>query len=247
MYSIVLLDDEYCILNGLKELLEWETYGFRIAQAFTQPHAAIEYIIQHPVDVLISDIRMPEYSGIDVLRKLRKHNIHKTQVLLLSGYAEFEYAQEAITLGVREYFLKPVDRQLLIDTLQTIKAELDGKQVLLDEHEPHSEGYYRAIAETIKQYLEKEFASATLDRAAELVAMSPNYVSKVFKEVTGTLFSDYLMHLKMLNAKILLADINLRIYEVSYAVGYDNPKNFTRAFKQFYGMTPWEYRKAGSS
>lgn len=247
MYSIVLLDDEYYILNGLKELLDWESYGFTIDQAFIQPHDAIEYITQHHVDILISDIRMPEYSGIDVLRELQKNNIHNTQVLLLSGYAEFKYAQDAITLGVREYFLKPVDRQLLIDTLQTIKAEFDEKYALLDDYEPHSEGYYQAIAETIRQYLEREFAFATLDQAAELVAMSPNYVSKVFKKVTGTLFSDYLMNLKMLNSKILLADVNLRIYEVAYAVGYDNPKNFTRAFKQFYGMSPWEYRKVGSS
>ncbi|MGE4584755.1 MAG: response regulator [Sphaerochaeta sp.] len=248
MYRIVLLDDEDFILDGLGQLLAWETYGFEVVASFTKARLALDYLSQNQVDVLISDIKMPDLSGLELLHELKRRSIGVNNILLLSGYAEFSYAQEALKLGVREYLLKPVDRQGLADTLLSIKEELDRFYHVTGGDAPaQPEGYYRTIVETVKAYLEKEYAQATLDQAALLVAMSPNYVSKVFKQETGMKFSDYLQDVKMKKAEKMLRDVNLKIYQISYAVGYDNPKNFTRAFKQYYGLSPWEYREAGNA
>lgn len=243
MYKIVILDDESFILDGLKTLLNWEELGFKIDAVFLNPRLAIEYLATNHVDILISDIRMPEISGIELLHELKRRKITETQIILLSGYADFSYAQEALKLGVCAYLLKPVDRQLLIETLFEIKEGLDIKYNVRDDSNPSKLGYYNTIVDTVKVYLEKEYANATLSDAARLVGFSPNYVSKIFKEVTGVKFSDYLQEMKMKRAEKLLLDVNLRIYQVSYAVGYDNPKNFTRAFKQYFGITPWEFRE----
>jgi len=245
MYRIVLLDDEDFILDGLKQLINWEEWGFQIDATFKKPRLAIEYISQNHIDLLISDIRMPDLTGIEVLHELKRRRITDTRVMMLSGYAEFTYALEALRFGVKDYLLKPVDRQLLLDTLISMKEDLDKFYNVADLADSHPEGYYQAIVDNVKAYLDKEYAQATLDQAALLVALSPNYVSKVFKQVTGMKFSEYLQIVKMKHAEKMLLDINLKIYQVSYAVGYDNPKNFTRAFKQFFGLTPWEYREAG--
>jgi YesN/AraC family two-component response regulator len=246
MYRIVFLDDEAFVLDGLVHLLAWDRYGFEVVASFTKARIALDYLSQNQVDVLISDIKMPDLSGLELLHELKRRNISVNNILLLSGYAEFSYAQEALKLGVRDYLLKPVDHQALADTLLSIKDELDKiYHVVVDDGDSHPEGYYQAIVETVKSYLEKDYAQATLDQAALLVSMSPNYVSKVFKQETGTKFSDYLQDVKMKKAEKMLHDVNLKIYQISYAVGYDNPKNFTRAFKQYYGLSPWEYREAG--
>ncbi len=245
MYRITLLDDEEFILDGLQHIIDWNEYGFEVVASFLKPRRAIDYLSQNQVDLLITDIKMPELTGVEVLHELRRRNITKTLVLLLSGYAEFEYAKQALQFGVRDYLLKPVDRELLAQTLLSIKEELDKTYHVTEIKADHSEGYYQSIVDTVKSYLEKDYAQASLDQAAILVSMSPNYVSKVFKQITGVKFSDYLQDVKMEQAKKMLSDVNLKIYQISYSIGYDNPKNFTRAFKQYFGVSPWEYREAG--
>ncbi|WP_320128849.1 response regulator [uncultured Sphaerochaeta sp.] len=243
MYQIVLLDDEVNILEGLENHFPWSEFGFEIAKTFNYASAALEFLAQNPIELVITDIKMPNMDGIEFVKELRRRKI-PTLVILLSGYADFSYAKKAISYGVKEYLLKPLDREALSLTLTKIKEELDRINYPERESEKYN-GYYKQITETIKTYVSREYAHATLDEAALLVALSPNYVSKLFKSETDQKFSDYLLEVKMKKAVSLLQDVNLRIYEISFAVGYDNPKNFTRAFKQYFGKTPWEYREAG--
>ena len=93
--------------------------------------------------------------------------------------------------------------------------------------------------------MERQFATVTLEQVAAAVHMNSNYVSKLFYCKTGQLFSEYLLSVKMKKAAEYLSDIRYRTYEVSELVGYSNTKNFSRAFKSFYGITPKEYREGG--
>ncbi|HKM07516.1 MAG TPA: response regulator [Sphaerochaeta sp.] len=243
MYRIVLIDDEVNILEGLEKHFNWNEFGFEIVNTFSYAPTALEYLAQNSIDLVISDIKMPNMDGLEFLKELRRRKI-SSFVILLSGYADFTYAKKAISYGVKEYLLKPLDRETLALTLARIKEELDRVNHPEQESEKVA-GYYEQIIDTIKTYIANEYAHATLDEAALLVALSPNYVSKLFKAETGKNFSEHLLEVKMEKAVGMLQDVNLRIYEISFAVGYDNPKNFTRAFKQFYGKTPWEYREVG--
>lgn len=243
MYRIVLIDDEVNILEGLEKHFNWNEFGFEIVKTFRYAPTALEFLAQNPIDLVISDIKMPNMDGLEFLKELRRRKI-PSHVILLSGYADFTYAKKAITYGVKEYLLKPLDRETLSLALTKIKELLDKTNHPEQESERVA-GYYEQIITTIKTYIATEYAHATLDEAALLVALSPNYVSKLFKAETGKNFSEHLLEVKMEKAVGMLKDVNLRIYEISFAVGYDNPKNFTRAFKQYYGKTPWEYREAG--
>ena len=110
----------------------------------------------------------------------------------------------------------------------------------IDEQSP---GYYDLIVDQVTQYVDEHFQNANLEDASILVSLSPNYLSKIFKRKKGKNFSEYVLDVKMEKAAGLLRDITLKTYEVAAAVGYDNPKNFSRAFKQYCGKTPREFRE----
>lgn len=192
------------------------------------------------MDVVLSDIRMPKMDGLELSHALSKDYPDVT-VVLLSGYAEFEYAREALRFGVKEYILKPIKYDTIIQVFTKIRESLDASRGIrkIDEQSP---GYYDLIVDQVTQYVDEHFQNANLEDASILVSLSPNYLSKIFKRKKGKNFSEYVLDVKMEKAAGLLRDITLKTYEVAAAVGYDNPKNFSRAFKQYCGKTPREFR-----
>ena len=99
------------------------------------------------------------------------------------------------------------------------------------------------LLESIKTYIHEHIASATLQSAAEHVRYSPIYLSRLFKEKAGVNFISFLIQEKMQHAAEMLRDSGNSISVISEAVGYSNEKNFSRAFKKYYGISPAEYRK----
>lgn len=245
MYQLIIVDDEKNIREGLAECYPWRELGFDVAAVLPDGKSALNYIEHCCVDIVLSDIRMPQMGGLEFAKYLY-YSHPSIVVVLLSGFAEFEYAKEALRYGVKEYILKPVQYEEILWVFGNIKEELDIKRGIRKIEEPYS-GYYDQIAGQIIDYLKTSYKTASLEEAAKLIHLSPNYLSKIFKRKTGKNFSEYLLEIKMERAAALLRDINLKTYEIAEEVGYDNPKNFTRAFKQYSGKTPREFREQDSS
>ncbi|MFD2334238.1 response regulator [Cohnella sp. GCM10020058] len=127
MYNIVLVDDEPSIREGLAELLDWESLGYRIAGSAASGKEALSLNARIRPDLMIVDIRMPGMDGIALVSELKKERAD-VHVLVLSGYADFNYARQAIALGVDNYLLKPVDEDELADNLRAIKQALDERE-----------------------------------------------------------------------------------------------------------------------
>ena len=243
LYKLIIVDDEQNIRNGLRENIPWGKLGFSVAGLFENGKQALHYIDRNRVDAVLTDIRMPVMDGLEFVEKLHQGK-YPVKTVILSGYAEFEYAQEAIKYGVEAYVLKPVDWDALSLEFLKIKESLDRKYNV-PEYDDQPVGYYDQIRNTVQDYIEENFRTATLESVAVKVSMSPNYLSKIFKRKMGIGFSEYLTEVKMRKAAEMLRGIEYKIYEVSFAVGYDNPKNFTRAFKQYSGKSPREFRENG--
>lgn len=128
MYQVMLLDDEPWELKGLKNMVPWAEYGFTVVEALSNPLEALEHLKSHPIDVLVSDIRMPGLSGIDLLQQLRPL-YPDLEILFLSGYAEFEYAQSALRLGAFDYLLKPLDLDTVGELLARLSSRLTEKEL----------------------------------------------------------------------------------------------------------------------
>lgn len=246
MYKLLIVDDEAEIRDGLFHYFPWKQLGYEIAALLENGRQALEYLEQKPVDVMLCDIKMPFMNGLDLAKELYAKN-SAVKILLLSGYREFEYAQEALRYGVKDYLVKPTKYDELIKVFSKLKKELDKEAFARGIPVARAEegrSYNEQVVELIKSYLRDNLQTATLEEAARLVHMSPVYLSKFFKEKTGANFSDFLMALRMEKASLLLRDISYKTYEISQMLGYSNSNNFTRTFKKFFGKTPKEFRNS---
>ncbi|MEH7277023.1 response regulator transcription factor [Neobacillus vireti] len=239
MYKLVIADDEYEIRNGLVHYFPWNEIGFEVIGQASNGKEALEVISSQQTDVLLCDIHMPVMTGIEVIKEIYLHHSH-VHTVFLSGYQEFHYAQEAIKYGVKNYILKPTKFADLTEAFSKIKNELDKRH----PHDDHKLEITEVdpIINKIKNYVNINFKTASLEEAAQLVYMNPQYVSKYFKQKTDENFSEYVFMVKMQQAAKFLKEMKYKTYEVSEMVGYSNAKNFTRAFRKFFGVSPKEYR-----
>lgn len=237
MYQLVIVDDEKNIAEGIANLFPWNEIGFEVT-CFQEARAALRHISEHGTDVLMSDIEMPDMDGMQLCEQVLAVN-PEIKIIFISSYQNYEYFRCAIRNGVVDYLLKPLKGTDLINCFKKIKEELDKKYAVTEEK---PETYYEQIIRSVKEYIKENYKEASLEEAAVLVNLSPGYLSKLFKEKCGRGFAEYLMKTRMEKACELLGDIHYKSYDIAYYIGYDNPKNFSRAFKAYYGMTPKEYR-----
>ncbi len=238
MYKLIIIDDEEKIVEGMGHLFPWDQIGFQVAGLFTRAEEALCYLERNPVDVVLSDIEMPDMDGIELSRRLLSRETIK--VVLFSSHRDYDYFRGAIQNRVADFLLKPIDYAVLLDCMSKIRNELDQR---IQKKAELPSGYYEKIIQAVRDYLEHHYQDASLEQAAEQVNLSASYLSRIFREKSGASFSETLLKIRMERACQMLQDIQFKSYDIAYYVGYDNPKNFSRAFKAYYGITPMEYRK----
>lgn len=128
MIKVLIVDDEPKLREGLKFFIDWESYGYLVVDTAANGYDALSKYEQHHPDVVIADIRMPGMDGIQLIKALREQD-NDLHILILSGYADFDYAKKAITHRADGYLLKPVDEEELISYLETIKQAIEAKQL----------------------------------------------------------------------------------------------------------------------
>ncbi|WP_342562099.1 response regulator [Paenibacillus sp. FSL R7-0345] len=125
--KLLIVDDGHYIVEYLKHLLDWKKFGVQQVVTSTNSLEARHLLSQNDVDILITDIRMPEVSGLDLLEHI-SGQLLKTKVVFLSGYSQFDYAQKAIRLGALDYLLKPVDKEDMEKAMQQVLKNIDEQQ-----------------------------------------------------------------------------------------------------------------------
>ncbi len=237
MYRLVIVDDEEKIVEGIANLFPWNQIGFEIVGKFQAAKDVVEYVRKEKVDVVMSDVEMPDMNGMELCGKLQE--ISDCKFVFFSSHQNYEYFRSAIKQKAFDYLLKPIRYDELLSCFEKVK------EVLQEEHRANSpviKTYYEQIVSEVKEYLKESYKDASLEVAAQRVNLSSSYLSKIFKEKAGIGFADYLLKVRMEKACAMLEDIRYKSYDIAYYVGYDNPKNFSRAFKAFYKMSPTDYR-----
>ncbi|HWJ76823.1 MAG TPA: response regulator transcription factor [Niallia sp.] len=128
MKKVLIVDDEPTIREGLPYIIDWQDYGYEIVGAAQNGKEGISFIQKYQPDVVITDIRMPEMDGLEMIQHAKQIG-HSFYSIILSGYSEFTYAQKAIRLGTVSYLLKPIDEDELTDILQGIEEKESEYQV----------------------------------------------------------------------------------------------------------------------
>lgn len=145
--KIFLVEDEIVIRNGIRNGIEWEKEGYEFAGEASDGELAYPMILEAKPDILITDIRMPFMDGLELCRLVREE-LPDIKILILSGYDEFDYAKEAIRLGVTEYLLKPITSAKLLEVLEKIGAQV--------RHENAERELLRKYTEDMKENAELE-------------------------------------------------------------------------------------------
>lgn len=259
----VIVDDESYIVHYLLNMFAWEDFGFREVYPSTNPQQVKDMIEREKIDLLISDIRMPEISGLDLLRYISQEK-QNTKVLLLSGYSEFEYAREAIRYGASDYLLKPIMKEELGEAISAILTELNmdnstelshasdenwgGITKAEDEIQTdcinYEQGQSSKIMGTIQEYIKQHLSSdLSLAELSDVVHLHPVYLSRLYKQETGEKISTYIVNTRMNKAAELLIQTDLRVADITKEVGYHKIQYFIQLFKNQFGETPQQYRR----
>ena len=127
MFDLILVDDECFTIDVFAEVINYKEFGFNLAGTFYDGRIALEYIKTHHVDAVITDIIMPEFTGLDLLREIRAINPN-IEVIFLSAYADFKYASFGIDHKIFKYMLKPLTVASLTETLTALSSHLASKK-----------------------------------------------------------------------------------------------------------------------
>ncbi|UVI29398.1 response regulator transcription factor [Paenibacillus spongiae] len=126
MYKVLIADDERMVRLNLRTMIERDSERFTVVQEAKDGEQALRMCIDIKPDLLITDIRMPELNGLDLIRSLSAHNL-EFESLVVSGYDDFEYARNAFRFGVTDYLLKPIDKPYFLDVLHKIDGRLSKR------------------------------------------------------------------------------------------------------------------------
>ena len=245
MYRVILVDDERLIIRGLSTVVPWAELGCEVAGTAYDGVNGLELIRKIRPDIVMTDIRMPNMDGLTMLAAIRSE-FPEIQMSVLTAYRDFEYARQAITLGVCRYLLKPSNLEELKDAVRQMVSRLDAMP-RLPERNTEDETVREAGNHLVKAALAymKEHCTEqhlSLSEVADHVYVSQWHLSKLLNRETGQSFFDLLGSLRISRAKEMLADPSRRIHEIAEATGFSDVAHFSRSFKRFAGCTPGEYR-----
>lgn len=239
MLNIYIADDEVWITLGLKKLLEKIDIDTVVVGTANNGLMAKEEIGMFKPDVVFTDIRMPGLSGIELLKAIPEVS-PDSKVVIITGFAEFSYAQEAVQHHAFDYLLKPIKEEELTRVLAAIVAER-GESEEAPRQDYESDKMIDNVVSDIRAHYTEDISLTSL---AAKYNISMGHLSKIIKEHLNVNFSDYIASLRMQRAKELLSDERLSIQEIAEIVGYEDYFYFTKVFKKVEGISPSKYRKS---
>ncbi len=254
-YKIMVVDDEPIMREAIASQVPWEKHQIDLVKSAAHAIEAMEYLQDHKVDLILVDIKMPVISGIDLIKLVREKN-NSVEFVVISGYADFFYAQQTLRLGARDYLLKPFDETTLLNTVIAAKEEWEQRKLLSDLHDngikimQNVSDTRKAYSTTVSQVLKiisEEIANKDLSLkwiSTERMFLNENYLCKRFQEEVQQRFSAYLFEHRMILAMQLISkDPDIQIQTVAKETGFgDNSQYFSISFKKYTGYTPTEYR-----
>lgn len=265
MYKLLIVDDEPLLVEGLAEIVAgFEKHDLEIYKAYSTSEA-LAIMNQSSMDIVLSDICMPNMSGLDLMEKIGE-NWPRCKVIFLTGYDNFEYIHTAMRKGAVDYLLKSEDIDTIKATLYKAIAGLEEeneKVLLLKKAKQFYEDAFpllqldetldltgeigrdsiknaiRQVNEYIRENIHTDFSLTTI---AEIVHFNPSYLSRTYKHETGKNIMDYIQEVRMEHAKQLLSNSHFKINDIAGKIGIE-AAYFSKVFKKFTGLTPQEYRE----
>lgn len=244
-YQVIVVDDESLIARNIAKNIERANPAFEVIKTFSYASEALNYIRSAPPHLVFTDIRMPEMDGI-ALTKYLSEEFPFIECVIVSGYNDFDYAKSAMKNQVKDYLLKPIDKEELRVCLAAIETRLKASHnTLVNLNVQDKKGWKpEDIVEFTKEYIHQHYKDAlNLTDLADKFGFSSAYLSKIFLKHFNITPSKYIKDYRIRIAKQLLLDPDVTIAVVSQETGFTDPFHFSKAFKSVTGSSPTEYRE----
>lgn len=259
MLRVLIAEDEDIIRKGLIFTTDWLGMNCVVAAEAANGQEGLEKILECRPDIVIADIHMPLMDGIEMIKKASE--TAKFKSIILTSYADFDYAKRAIEAKVSEYLLKPVDEEELKSLIGRLEKEIVSSRQMEHMLEQAEQAevlsgslnleYYMKLDISENQYISRTIEEIRLHYAEKLsvetisdkLGVSSSYLSRKFKEVTGQTFLDFLNKYRVQQAVSLLETRTYRISEISEATGFSDYKHFCAVFKKYTTKSPTKFIK----
>lgn len=240
MRRVLIVDDEPWIVALIRGLVAWKSLGMAVVGEAGDAAAALAMVASLSPDVLVTDIRMPDMDGLQMIERARLLR-PALRVIVVSGYDDFAYARRALQLGAVDYLLKPLNAAELARALTACRQRLDAESTAADVASRQLHPRVRSALD----YIAARYAGdLSLTEVAEAVGAGVTYFCELFKREVGVGFADYVSSLRIEEAKRLLSEGSLKVREVAVRVGYRNANYFSRVFHRRTGVRAREYGRA---
>ena len=234
---ILVAEDEERSRQGISRLIRSiDSRYFVVAQA-ADGHEALEKIRTCRPDVVLTDIKMPYMDGLALIQASHAEELYP-HFAIISAFAEFEYAQKAISFGVQEFVVKPVtydEVDALLQKLSALPKDVRYSRQRTDLHP--------LIAKTLCAIRDNHMQKISLEELADTLGVTPEYLSTLFSREMGESFTHYLQKYRIDRAKSLLAEQH-KICDVATILGFSDVKYFYKVFKKISGVSPSQYVKS---
>lgn len=243
--KLLIVDDEDNIRNGLETYMRLNSKHIDKIYTASNGMEALEKIYQHKPDFMLVDVQMPYKDGLTVMKEASAAGICP-KTIILSGYDEFKYAQQALRYGAVDYLLKPCRPTEILAKIESIYLETEHEKEPLSEENPviQTSQVNRFVDQAVEYINENYMEDLSLTNVAGRVGVTAAYLSSLFSQTLDCGFIDYLNKIRVDRACNYLHDPQMKTYEVAYKVGFHDEKYFSRVFKKITGMNPSQYRKS---
>ena len=245
MRTLLIVDDEMVIANGLRDMLAEAFRGRLEVLCLYSAAGALEAAAGQPVDILLTDINMPNTTGLELHRAIRR--LHPDcRVIYLTGYSDFEYARTALDQQAFAYLLKGEGDDVVISAVERALEGLPEEKAEKDKtteekaDRPETGDWIVALRDYIRNHLKEDLS---LHRLSEICHFHPVYLSRLFKEEMGMTIGDYINQERLKVAEELLIGSRLSVIEISREMGFATDNYFCRWFRKQTGVSPHRYRE----
>ena len=246
MFNVVVCEDEDIIRKGLLFSFDFQSLNLNVVADFFNPVACLEYLTDHPVDILITDIKMPLMNGLEMISRIEDTSC--LEFIILSGYSDFEYAKLAISYGVTEYLVKPLNHDLLKVSLEKAITNLNDKKLLRNVKQQMRDltEVYKdipsedALLQSIITFIKKNYMRKIgLIDVAKALNYSVSSIKNKLKDNNLT-FNTTLNHYRIYKSIQLISLNESPVYQIAQMVGFSDYKYFSAKFKSYTGYSVTE-------
>jgi two-component system response regulator YesN len=243
-YKYLVVEDEHLIRQNIIKKISTLSVPLELVGEASNGANAITLIEQLYPSLVITDIKMPQSDGLELIKYIHQNHPH-IKTMILSGYSDFKYAQTALKYGVNDFLLKPIKSEELNAALQNILIILDSENKQISSFSVDAHNLKpQDLSQLLESYLRTNYSSITsLNSIAEKFGFTNEYLSKIFKKYIGETPIKYITKIRINESKhLLISKPDLEIKKVGELVGYKDAFYFSRVFKSNVGLYPSDYR-----